>query len=300
MGFQDHTLSTILSRLATEFGDSSVKFSSEAKTKVNDALELLWQSRPFWNWSAHPIAFNLAAQITATATVTNSSAVVNFSSPIATDLKRWTAAFSNDSNSEYIIIEKNTTTQITLDAPYVGLSATVPCVLYNSFIELPEDFAKIISIKDNQNFYDKLIYQEPWMFEHHRTNRLWQDSIFYYTVLMDPVREDFNRQFFTFYPRNSNQLRLDGLYATVPPFLENGSDVPPVPRAYRNIIFYKAAHLLAIKLENYDKATFYDQQVQNSVKNFISAESFVDDDDTVLRGPDDPTGFPIIPDEVRV
>ena len=55
-----------------------------------------------------------------------------------------------------------------------------------------------------------------------------------------------------------------------------------------------------MKLKDWEAATFYDKEIQAAFANFKRADTFVDDDDTVLRGNADPTGFPFFPDSVRV
>lgn len=293
----DVTLLELRTELLTEFGHtSSSPFVTEVDSKLNHALLLLHARYPFWRWLLHAFAINVESQITLTGVSWSTSSVsVTHASFVYSGLRR-VIRLAGDAN-EYIIATQPGTTSVTLDRPPVTSGSNSTATVLHAYIELPANFSHMHILRSPQvRRFRRIRHKNPWTFENIQTKEVQPstaDQAAWYTVLMDPIGTEPNRQYLTIYPRLTALTRLTGLYYRAADDLTSNTDIAPVPRFYRRVLFYKAAELLAAKLRDWEAVQYYAAQVEAIVSNSKIFDRFADDsDDTVSNDIDEPLAFP--------
>lgn len=289
---QDYALSTIRTELSDEFGNIS---STEIDRKINHAINLLWAENPTWRWSLHPFSLNVEARFTGASLVaTSGSASISWTgAPTGINLTRRVVSIQGDPH-EYIVKAHTTSaTTATLDRPVTNTAPASTSIYFDhNYIELPDDFARMLVLHSaDSSAYRRIFYKHPWTLELHRAQNLALTAIqqaMFYTIVMDPIRDpatmQTNRQYLFLFPALTALSRLDGLYYTAPYDLSDTGQVPEIPRAYRRIIFYSAAELLATKLRDFDAAALYEKKARILIESAKNRNQFEEDDDTVIRG----------------
>jgi len=127
---------------------SGNKASTERQQGVQDALEMLAKEGQ-WNWLLRRGYLALKGAVSYTATLTNGSAVVTIAGTWAT----WAASGRVLVNSQVIdVLSRDSVTQLTLDAPFIGTSGSYAVVLFQDEYALP----------DNTLWFHQLIPFQRW------------------------------------------------------------------------------------------------------------------------------------------
>ena len=294
---EDLTLGTLQAAIRTEFGGSTA-LDPEIRSKINDAIALLWQSEKTWRWALRSISLISLAQVTTTATVGEAvgSTDINVAT-VGAVAGRWTVKAAS-APDEYLLYGTAPPLLLLTTPLATAIPAGTSVTSSQTWLELPPDFAYMHTLRTEggQLPNKEPVHVTPWVMEKIRKGLFLvvPGSPGFYTIAQDPVPFSFNapplttyqpnRQFIQFWPPPSINTKWDGFYYSVPHDLVDSVDITEVPRGFRKHLQYKAMALLAAKLRDLEAAQYYEAQAVIGMEGLINANAFADDSDARIRG----------------
>jgi len=290
----DMTFGALHAALTAEFGNQS-GLLAEIKSKLNEALKLIWMEQKCWRWSLKPTvltSLGSATRTTTTAiTVSPPTTTVTLTpADTASVLLRYELTLPGDPNAYTVTGNAVGVTQIQGIGFLVAQSIGVTATLKQAWLELPDDFAFMHSVRtEGSGLWKEAQPTEPWTLEKVRkySPRLTTTKTLY-TISQDPLPYGTtgwqpNRQFISFWPYPANLTRWECWYYAVPKDMVADGDICELPRGFRTRLIYKAAELLAIKLRDWEAQERYSALAGIGSVHMADSNSFADDSSDPIR-----------------
>lgn len=294
LALPNYTFLTIQDELLAEFGGSS-SLRTEIKAKINHAIQLIWQEQKCWRWALKYITLTTFEKHTTTIAAPGAAqgATIIPVTAVGAMTFRWVFQHEGDPN-EYLVTAAGAGLVTTLSPGILAAAATGDdFTAWQAWYELPADFAYMHTLRSESGSSSGKdpVHVEPWTLEKLRKGYLGlaPGAPTVYSIVPDPFPYtttgwQSSRQYIGFYPYPETLTKWDGFYYSVPKSLVDDTDVSELPRSFSKRLFYKAAALVAAKLEAWERVKYYEGLEALGRDQMADTNSYADDSDTPLRG----------------